>query len=338
MKIATNGGNGGPWRRIRFKSVIAVSACLLGLPTASYAVEGGIYGAPLGGTDIRQALLPPPGIYGAAVSGTFSSPYFTNQFGGYSSNNPAYLNSEVVAGTIQVVYPWKPFDFTIASSFQVEYEYEAQSLTPGGIHKSGTEFGFGDSYADVFYASHYLGLFGATPGDKQLKYGLTGAFGLAVEVPLGAYNVNNFVNTGHNTLITIPNVALTYITGPNLSLGDATEISARFFFDTNKMNPADGYLSGNLIDLDYSFTQHLGSFQVGLAGDYAKQISADHSKTGVVQPAGDEFEKVDLGPVVAYDFPDHSVFKFKALFPVVHENNYDNKSFVLVYARQFWGF
>ncbi len=198
----------------------------------------------------------------------------------------------------------------------------------------------GDSFADVIYASKYLGLFGAERGDKPWKYGLTVAAGLALELPVGTYEKRDFVNIGHDTFITIPNVAATYLTGPNLSLGgDGTEISGRFFFDTNKQNPETGYHSGNLIDLDWAVTERYGSWQVGIAGDYVQQLTSDRTANGdQVAPGGDLFAKIDLGPVIAYDFEDHSTLKFKTLLPIEHENNFDNRAFVLSYTRKLVSF
>ncbi len=98
-------------------------------------VENGIYGAPTGGTDIRQAYLPDaPGIYGGAVSAFFNSPDFRGQFGDKSTTlNPAHLNAEVLGAGLLIVYPWKPLGFTLASSFQASAQYEGETLSPGRI-------------------------------------------------------------------------------------------------------------------------------------------------------------------------------------------------------------
>ncbi len=318
-----------------------VSSFYLMPASASYAVENGIYGAPTGGTDIRQAYLPDaPGIYGAAVNAAFNSPDFRDQNGDRSPLNPAHLNAEVLGAGILIVYPWKPLGFTLGSSFQASVQYEGETLSPGGIHKHGATWGIGDSYTDIIYASKYLGLFGAVPGSKPLKYGLSVAGGLALEAPIGTYSKSEFVNIGHDTFITIPNVAATYLTGPNLSLGgDGTEISGRFFFDTNKQNPATDYHSGNLIDLDWAVSERYGPWQIGIAGDYVQQLTPDRLGNGTqVSPEGDLFGKIDLGPVIAYDFEDHSTLKFKALLPIEHEDNFDNRAFVLSYSRKLASF
>jgi hypothetical protein len=342
-------------RRWGIRAFALASPIYLLVATNVHAVENGIYGAPTGGTDIRQAYLPDaPGFYGGVVGADFTSPDFRNQNGGLSAKNPAHLNAGVAGAGIMVVYPWKPFDFTIASTFQASLQYEDEQLNlppvAGGL-KRGYATGLGDSFSDVIYASKYLGLFGATPGsNNQLKYGLTVAGGLAVEVPVGSYNVRNgtpdFVNIGHNTFIWIPNIAATYLTGPNLSLGgDGTEISARLFYDMNEKNSVTNYQSGDVIDLDFAVTERYGAFQVGLAGDYVSQLTDDTQNGKLVyeyqplnQGPGNRFGKIDLGPVLAYDFLDHSTLKFKALFPVEHTANFNNQAFVLSYSRKLVGF
>ena len=324
-----------------FMVALSLSASVVFTNSAARAVEGGVYGAPLGGTDLRQAYLPPePGLYGGIAGVSSRSPNFRDQYGNISTtSNPAFLYATIAGAGLLYEYPFKPLGFSLASSFQLNYIGERQALTVGGKFLNGFATGLQDSFADYIFASKYIGLFGAKPGDNaKLKYGLTVAVALSGEIPIGRYNVNNFVNPGKNTLITIPNVALTYLTGPNLSFGDGTEISTRFFFDTNARDPASGYQGGNLIDLDYAISQRFGQFQAGVAGDYAQQLNGDHNSTfGLVTPGGNIYEKIDLGPVIAWDNPDlKTTFKLKALFPVYHQNNYNSTSIVISAARKLF--
>jgi hypothetical protein len=319
---------------------LAFGAALLAGAPAAHAVEGGIYGAPLGGTDARQAYLPAsPGLYGGfAGVGVFSNKFTSNT--GSSTDIPAYVSSATLGAGLLYVHNFSPWGFTLASSFQLNYQVaNYQRLTVGGTALQGHGSGIQDSYSDLLYASHYLGLFGATPGtNSKLKYGLTGAIGLAAEIPIGAYHTTNFVTPGKNTFITIPNIAFTYLTGPNMSFFDGTEVSARFFFDTNKRNNLSGYQGGNLIDLDYALTQRMGNWQFGGAGVIASQITSDLAANGTQQPtAGNKYLKVDAGLVVFYDSPDlGSTFKFKALFPIEHENNYAATTIVLSVSRKLF--
>jgi len=312
----------------------------IGVSTAN-AVEGGVYGAPLGGTDIRQAYLPAePGLYGGIAGVAARSPNYRDQYGNISTTaNPGFLYATIAGAGLLYEYPFKPFDISLASTFQLNYIGERQALTVAGKFMNGYAAGLQDSFADFLFASKYLGLFGATPGNNpKLRYGLTGAIALSAEIPIGKYNVSNFVNPGKNTYITIPNIALTYLTGPNLSFGDGTEISTRFFFDTNARNSISGYQGGNLIDLDYSISERFNHFQAGVAGDYAQQLNGDHNTTyGLVAPGGNIYSKIDLGPVVAWDSPElATTFKVKALFPVYHTNNYNATTIVISAARKLF--
>ena len=334
-------------RRCRKSASVATALCLAATammtmaPSTANAVEGGVYGAPLGGTDLRQAYLPPePGLYGGIAGVSSRSPYYRDQNGNLSATaNPAFLYATIAGAGLLYEYPFKPFGISLASTFQLNYIGERQALTAGGKFLNGYAAGLQDSFADFLFASKYLGLFGAVPGDNpKLRYGLTGAIALSAELPIGKYNVNNFVNPGKNTYITIPNIALTYLTGPNLSFGDGTEISTRFFFDTNARNSISGYQGGNLIDLDYSISQRFGQFQAGVAGDYAQQLNGDHNTTyALVAPGGNIYSKIDLGPVIVWDNPQlATTFKVKALFPVFHTNNYNATTIVISAARKLF--
>ena len=319
-------------------ALMAIAGSLIPV-SAAQAVEGGLYGAPLGGTDVRQAYLPTsPGLYGGIAGVGILAPTSRDQYGSVAKGTN-YTYTQVAGVGLLYVYPINPLGFTLASSFQLNYASTYQALTVNGVRKTGHASGFQDSYSDLFYASHYIGLFGAQAGSNpKYRYGLTAAFGLAAELPIGAYSVTNFVNPARNTFITIPNMALTYLTGPNLSFFDATEVSARFFFDTSKRNPASGYQAGNLIDLDYSVTQRSGNVQFGVAGVFAQQLNGDHNATNaLVNPDGNKYSKADLGPVLVYDSPElATTFKAKALFPIHHENNYNTTTIVLSASRKLY--
>lgn len=304
------------------------------------ATEGGVFGGPIGGSDIRSANLPPvSGLYGAAIFLASNAPSFSNQYGNYSAtSNPAYFTGLVEAGALLYVYPIKPLGFTLATSIQLNTQQLDQALTiTPRLRLQQRAAGFGDSYSDFFYASKYLGLFGAQPGGiKKFNYGLTFAFGMAAELPIGRYNVNNFDNVGKNTFIAIPNVAFTYLTGPNLSIAEGTELSARVFYESVQKNPASLYHSGDIVDVDFAVTQRWENWQVGVAGAYATQLNGDVTAAGATaSPNGNLYEKFILGPVIAYDSPElKTTFKLKATFGVHNENTYLNNTIVFSIARK----
>jgi hypothetical protein len=215
---------------------------------AAYAVEGGTFGGPIGGTDIRQAFLPPTtGLYGGLVGVGITAPSLQGVDGNASkAAAPSYIASFIGGGGLLYVYPINPLGFTIASSFQLAWQTTAQELNTRAGLKSGIVNGLTDSFADIFLASHYIGLMGADPGPHpipRLRYGLTS----------------------------------------------------------------------------------------GLAGLFAQQLNDDVSRTGAqVAPDGNRFEKLGVGPVMAYDSEAlHSTIKFKALFPIHNENAYLTTQYVL---------
>jgi len=103
------------------------------------------------------------------------------------------------------------------------------------------------------------------------------------------------------------------------------------FYEVNSRNPATLYQGGNIFDIDWSVTQRQNSFQYGVAGLFAQQLNGDVSKTSAqVAPDGNRFEKLGLGPVIAYESEAlHSTIKFKALFPIHNENAYLTTQYVL---------
>lgn len=326
---------------MKLTSVSRYAWLALGLISAvpAAATEGGVFGGPIGGSDIRSAYLPPiAGLYGTAIFLASTARSYQDQFGNAAGSNPAYFTGIIEGGALLYVYPINPLGFTIASSFQGNYQEISQSLSPAPhVHLQGNTSGFGDSYVDFLYASKYLGLFGAQPGaNSKLHYGLTFGAGIAAEIPIGTYNVQNFVNAGKNTFITIPNIAFTYLTGPNLSLGEGTEISGRLFYEASSQNPTSLYHSGNIIDVDFALTERWSNYQFGIAGAYAKQLNADLSATGgIVAPNGDLYKKLILGPVFAWDIPEiHSTFKVKATFGIHNENTYLNNTIVFTLSRK----
>ena len=48
-------------------SLIASFLCALSMQVPAFAVEGPTAAGPIGGTDIRSAMLPPPGVYGGVI-------------------------------------------------------------------------------------------------------------------------------------------------------------------------------------------------------------------------------------------------------------------------------
>ena len=86
-------------------------------------------------------------------------------------------------------------------------------------------------------------------------------------------------------------------------------------------NPATGYWSGSVLNVDFAVSERFGRAQLGLAGFYATQI-ADDTQFGVpLAPDGRRAELLHLGYVLTYEVPEiRSAFKIKSLTAVFARN------------------
>ena len=49
------------------KRLLLAAALICGASAPAFAIEGSTAAGPIGGTDVRSAIVPPPGLYGGAV-------------------------------------------------------------------------------------------------------------------------------------------------------------------------------------------------------------------------------------------------------------------------------
>jgi hypothetical protein len=296
---------------------------------AAHATENGLFAGPLGGADIRSAYLPLfPGFYmaGIGIGGNYNglvgndgnkiplrAHYFARLFG--------------VAGLYE--YPWRPFGGKIATTVYQGYFLSDEQIAP----RAQSNGGLNDTYSDLLIWSKYLGPFGAEvppspPGAPKLPYGLTVSAAYSMVFPTGAYDVHNLANAGHNYYVFIPNFAISYLTGPNLSIGRGTEISTRFYYDVPTRNNANNYQSGQVFDVDWAVSQRFKGFQLGIAGNYARQTTGD-SLNGVETGTGHDgnfLERATVGPVAEIDIPSiHAMLKGKVLWDVMDRNTFGDR-------------
>jgi len=251
---------------------------------------------PIGGTDIRQALLPPPGLYGVGVGVGLSLPTWW----GSDRNYDAHGGSWVFGGGFMAVYPVQVLGGSLGSTLFLSAQKTCFGLK--GMSKTRSE-GFGDIYSDILMWSRFFPS-GAPKGQEKsfIPYGLAVLVGLGMNFPTGEYDSSQGVNVGANFYDIAPNLALTY-TLPSLLgrfLGDATELSARMFFNTYTKNPKTDYQTGELVNVDFAVTQRIAQWQLGLNGTGFMQIASDKNSEGTVPDSrGKSFS---LGPIVSYDF------------------------------------
>ena len=270
------------------KRLLAAAGLLYASSMSVHAGETAIPITPPGGTDLSQAILPPSGLYGALVSLPFNRSEETfSTTGALVKPSVKFTNSPIAAAVLAYVYPFQLFGGHFETSLVLPGERLCSHII--AINYNACTSGIADIYSDVFYWSRNLGLFGAKPGNnKRLAYGLNFAAGIAMKAPTGYYDRTQPINVGANSWVAIPNFALTYVTGPNMSLGgDSTEVSARVFYGVPFANPdplgafAAGYTSGNLINTDWSVTERYGPARFGAAGSYETQVSDDTLGGGI---------------------------------------------------------
>lgn len=308
---------------MRIVTVFVAAAILCWLCAPSNAVEGSSAAGPIGGTDIRSAQLPPPGLYG----GTIQLYAEANQYFDGSGNLVPGLSgldlSRIRAGPFLLAVP--------------EVQIFGGSIGFFGILPTGIECGrlvvttptrcvsgFGDPYVEVAW-SRYFGKVRPSrdPGAFPIAEGLTIALGFGTVVPVGRYNARDATMQGlligNNLWDFAPTAAITFVTVPILAEG--TEISAKLYWNNYLENPATRYQTGDLINVDFAVSEHIGRFQVGLAGFYAFQIEDDRLYGVRIPPDGRRTEILSLGGVLAYDLPEFGVsLKIKTLSTVIEHN------------------
>lgn len=289
---------------------------------------------PIGGTDIRQALLPPPGVYGVGVGVGLGFP----EYWGEDEDLDTKGGSRIFGAGVAVVYDAEVFGGTMASTAFASYERTCFGFEGG---KKNCSEGQGDMYSDVLMWSRNFPL-GYTRSQTApwIPYGLNVLVGLGVTLPTGKYDSSEPVNVGSNVYDFAPNMALTYIV-PSIfgdQFGDATEFSARVFYNKYTENHDTDYQTGDLVSMDFAVSQQFGQWQVGLAGTGFVQIEDDDINGFTPPNNGNRGKSLSLGPVVSYDFMVDNTpwnFKLKGLAPVDGENTVSAKGFVLSLGRKF---
>ncbi len=254
----------------------------------------------IGSGDFRQALLPAPGLYGAvSMFGANVDKYHL------STSTETPLSGSQFAGGIALAYIYdaEVLGGRIGSTLSVS----AQQLCIRATGPMQCSQGLRDVYSDLLLWSRLFpsAHFAAQPRDQpQMPYGLAVQFGLGTVFPTGDYAAQRGVNNSGNVFDVTPNVALTY-TMPSIfggSLGRATEISARTFYNSYSRNDATGYHNGDVVNINFAVSERFNSYQVGLVGLYLAQLNDDTSYGVRVAPDGKRVELLALGPALSYNF------------------------------------
>ena len=304
----------------------------------AFAVEGPSAAGPIGGTDIRSAMLPPPGLYGGVILLAAGTLDFVD---GRGETIPALRDAHLKK------YLAGPFLYYVP-----DVKVLGGSIGLGGIVPAGNqcghlflgtpdrcEAGVGDPYVELDWSRSF-----GTPrpskfaGAYPILQGLTIMIGFGVVMPGGTYDASDVttqaLSIGNNLWDFAPTVAFTYTTMPLIAEG--TEISAKFYWNNYLENPATHYSTGDLLNLDFALTEHIGRFQVGVAGFYAVQVEDDKQFGIPIPPDGRRVETLQLGGLLNYDMPEHaSSVKVKTLSTVTAANTVRSWGVVFGWIKKF---
>jgi hypothetical protein len=319
-------------------TILLAAAALCCSSTTLFAAEGSSIAGPIGGTDIRSAQLPPPGLYGGLVLFYAEARRFFDGSGNAVPELDGLHLMRKRAGPFLLYVP--------------DVQVFGGSIGIGGILPAGTECGrlfettpkrciegIGDPYVELGW-SRFFGTIRPSlyPDAYPVAEGLTVALGLGAVIPLGRYDAADAatqgLTIGHNVWDIAPTVAFTYTTKPLFA--DGTELSAKAYWNNYLENPDTSYKTGSIINVDFAVSERFGDLQVGMAGVYAVQVSDDKYFGARVPPDGRQGEALSLGAVLAYDFPKYGAsLKVKALTTVRVRNSVESSGVAIGWAKKF---
>ena len=311
-------------------------ACGYAIPL--HAAEGPSLAGPIGGTDIRSAVLPPPGLYGGGVvvPGGEVLDFVDGQGQPIPVLNDANNKRTIVAPFIGYVPNIDVLGGSIGFGAIVPYGQNCGHLFQA--NPTLCQSGLGDPYLEMQW-SRFFGVVRPprSTGALPIMQGLSIELGFGVVVPSGQYNstdpTTRALSAGSNIWDFAPHIAFTYTSAPILA--DGTEFSTKIYWNKYRTNPATQYSTGDLINIDFAVSERIGRFQVGVTGFYAFQV-ADDKQFGIpVPPDGQRVKLLNLGGVLAYDMPEFGAFiKIKWLQTVFVENSAHSRGIVLTFVKK----
>jgi hypothetical protein len=304
----------------------------------AFAVEGPTAAGPIGGTDIRSAVLPPPGLYGGTFLATATAFDFVDGNGDtIPALREAHLTKQLAGPFLFAVPDAKVLGGSIGLGFMIPIGNQCGRLFIGEARNCTS--GVGDPYAEIDW-SHSFGKVRPSkfPGAYPILQGLTVLVGFGVVFPGGAYDASTplqqALSISNNIWDLAPTAGLTYTTPPIIA--DGTEISVRFFWNNYIENRETHYQTGDLLDLEFAVSERIGRFQVGITGFYASQVEDDELFGVPIPPDGRRTKNAQLGPILNFDMPaNNSSVKVKALTTVLTENTVKSWAVIFGWFKKF---
>jgi hypothetical protein len=325
--------------RARLLAVVCFALWSVPLSSPAGAVEGATAAGPIGGSDIRSAILPSPGLYGGVVALYNAVTGYNDGSGHAAPALDAFGLRNYAGGAFFLYVP----DVRVLGGRIGFAGFEAAGQNCGQLVSALPRRcapGFGDPYLELDWSRSFGQVRPATTaGAYPIIQGLVLTLGIGVVLPIGTYNQQtqamNGVTPGTNTFDVAPSVAVTYTTPPLLA--DGTEFSAKLYWNNYATNPVTQYHASPLLDVDFAMTEHLGRFQLGPAGFYVFQTGNDRQNGVVVPPDGHRLEYMALGGVINYDLAEYdAAIRFKANTTLFSENGVVAKLFVISFAKKLF--
>lgn len=302
------------------------------------AVEGPAAAGPIGGTDIRSALLPPPGLYaGTAQLGAATLGFHDGAGDKIPALRDARLVKEVAGPFIFYVPDVKVLGGSIGIGAIAPFGNICGHLFIGQSKQCTASVG--DPYVEIDWARFYGKLRPSSyAGAYPIAEGLSVLVGFGVVIPAGHADfsdpLSQSLSMGTNIWDFAPSIALTY-TSPAI-IADGTEVSVKLFWNNYLENSETRYRTGDVLNLDFAVTEHIGRLQLGVTGFYAAQAEDDRIDGVSIPPDGRRGELLQIGGIVAYDMPEHvASVKLKAIASPFATNTVSSWAVASAWIKKF---
>jgi hypothetical protein len=219
--------------------LIAMIVFICASSTPVLAVEGPTAAGPIGGTDIRSAVLPPPGLYGGVIiAGATAFDFVDGKGETIAALKEAQLAKELAGPFLYYVPKVKLLGGSIGFGAIVPLGNQCGHLFIGEPDDCTT--GVGDPYAEIDWSRSFGKLRPSKfPGAYPISEGLTILGGFGVVFPAGTYDSSNplqqALSIGNNIWDFAATAGFTYTTPPILAEGTAASGSSGT--TTSKIRP-----------------------------------------------------------------------------------------------------
>lgn len=120
-------------------------------------------------------------------------------------------------------------------------------------------------------------------------------------------------------------------------LAEGTEFSAKIYLNNYFKNSVTDYKSGTLLDVEFAVSEHIGFWQIGLAGYYLRQLEDDRRSGVSVAPDGRRLQIMSLGGVFNHDMAEiNTSIKLKVRTSVFAYNAGMVSSFIVSVSKKLF--